>query len=338
MAVSLPRRVDRAALVGLLADGEVRSGASLARALETNRREVGEAIGRLRDQGVDIAAVPRRGYRLANPVELLSQERIRAALGGEGRRRLHRLEVLFEVDSTNTRLLHSPRPPWGQADACLAELQHAGRGRHGRRWISPFGAAIALSIGWGFRDSGFPSPALSLASAVAVSRALKRVGAQGIRLKWPNDIWFDDRKVGGILLELTAVEGAAAHVVIGVGLNLKLSAAERYEIEASGARVAALADAGVAAVSRNALSAALLEALFGMLAEFERDGFGPFRAEWEALDALAARPARILSAGDGAILGLSRGVDKEGALLLEVGDGRLQRFVSGEVSLRGVEA
>ena len=127
------------------------------------------------------------------------------------------------MDSTNTRLLGLPPPPAGCADVCLSELQHSGRGRRGRRWIATFGDSIALSLAWTFGDAARASPALSLATGVAISRALAKAGARGIGLKWPNDIWFDDRKLGGVLIELRADAGGPAHVVIGVGLNASLS-------------------------------------------------------------------------------------------------------------------
>ncbi len=101
----------------------------------------------------------------------------------------------------------------------MSELQHSGRGRHGRRWIASFGDSIALSLAWTFGDAARASPALSLATGVAISRALARAGARGIGLKWPNDVWFDDRKLGGVLIELRVDAGGPAHVVIGVGLN-----------------------------------------------------------------------------------------------------------------------
>jgi hypothetical protein len=117
------------------------------------------------------------------------------------------LEIVFEVDSTNSRLLAASPPPYGAAHVCICELQSAGRGRRGRRWIAPFGASVAMSLAWAFRDAARDLPALSLAVGVAVARALARVGAQGVRLKWPNDLWFEDRKIGGVLIDLRAEAG-----------------------------------------------------------------------------------------------------------------------------------
>lgn len=340
MAVSFPDRIDPRALLRLLADGDPRSGLHLAGALGTNRSDVVRLVQRLRAAGIDILARGGRGYQLPAPVELLDAGRIGGAMREEMRRAIHCLEVLFDVDSTNTRLLGLPPPPAGCANVCSSELQHAGRGRRGRPWVSPFGGSLALSLGWSFAGAAAVNPTLSLAVGVAISRALQRLGAKHVRLKWPNDIWLGDRKIGGVLVELRAEAGGPAHVVIGIGLNVSLSAEQRRIIEAgdvrnAGVRIAAVSDACPEKVSRNVLAATLLEELLSMLSEFERSGFAVFREEWLALDALAGREARVL-AGDGPVEGTARGVDRDGALLLEVA-GRLERHVSGEVSLRLIE-
>lgn len=318
-------------LLRLLADGEVHSGESLAAELRQTRAAVWKGVERLRAIGIEIEALARRGYRLARPVELLDIGRIGAELAEDRKPHLHNLEVLFEVGSTNTRLLSSAPPP-STADVCIAELQHAGRGRLGRRWIGAFGGGVAMSLGWTCSDVVRTLPALSLGVGVAVSRGLTRAGAAGIRLKWPNDIWFEDRKLGGVLIELRAEAGGPAHVVIGVGINVSLSAQVRREIETGGAAAAAVADACTEPVSRNQVVGAILDELLSMLLQYERFGFAAFRDAWAALDGLNGRAAQVI-VGDRAISGIARGVDAEGALLLETGD-RMQRFVSGEASLR----
>jgi BirA family biotin operon repressor/biotin-[acetyl-CoA-carboxylase] ligase len=314
-----------------LADGRLHSGESLAAQLGVTRTAVWKGVERLRNQGIEVHAVARRGYRLAQPVELLDTKRIRAALEPGRLRYLRDIELLFDVDSTNTRLLSAPPPPRGRADACLAELQRAGRGRRGRRWVAPFGASIALSLGWYFGDTVRDLPALSLAVGVAVARALARAGASGITLKWPNDVWFKDRKLAGVLIELKAEASGPAHVVIGVGLNTQLPAAARRQIEATGVCVAAAADACAEPPSRNLLAGVILDELLSMLVQFEREGFAPFCAAWSKLDALNGRQARVVL-GEQEFCGIAKGVDAHGALLLSVG-GRMRSFVSGEASL-----
>jgi BirA family biotin operon repressor/biotin-[acetyl-CoA-carboxylase] ligase len=332
MAVSISSRLDQPVLLVLLADGHLHSGEWLAKELGVSRAAVWKGVERLRALGVEVQALPRRGYRLPDPVEMLDRRRIDAELDPLRQAQVRAFELLFEVDSTNTRLLAAPPPPPGIADICLSELQYAGRGRRGRSWIAPFGAGIALSVAWTFTDGARTLPALSLAVGVAVWRALARAGARGVTLKWPNDIWFQDRKLGGVLIELRAEASGPAHVVIGIGINVALPAAARREIEAGGARVAAVADACPAVPSRNLVAGAILDELLSMLGQFEREGFAAFRDAWMALDALSGRPARVLLA-ETAISGVACGVDPEGALLLNTGDG-VQRFVSGEASLR----
>ena len=335
MAVPLAHGIDlRRPLLALLATGEPHTASSLVRALDAAESEIAAGIEQLRALGIDVTDSP-RGFRLeeGRHLELLDADVIRAALGAEVADRLQRLEVLFETDSTNTRLFGQPGPPAGFADAALAELQTAGRGRQGRRWISPFGASLALSLGWTFRDAERVDSTLSLAVGVAVYRALGGLGARGIRLKWPNDIWFEDRKLGGVLVE-TRIGGGTAHVVVGVGLNLHLSDESRRQIGllVSPPGLAALDATCPSPPSRNALAAALLTELLRMLPLFERSGFAAFRDEWRSLDALRGRPARVLLAQE-AVEGIARGVDEDGGLLLEHG-GNVDKFIAGEASLR----
>ena len=333
MAVPLPRGLDlRRPLLALLATDEPRSSSWLARALDAAESEIAAGIEHLRALGIDVAAAP-QGFRLkeGHRLELLDADAIRAALRDAAR--LHRLEVLFEVDSTNTRLLERPGPPSGFADAALAEVQNAGRGRQGRRWISPFGASLALSLGWTFSDDERVDSTLSLAVGVAVCRALGGLGARGMRLKWPNDVWFEDRKLGGVLVE-TRMGGGTAQAVVGIGLNLHLSAESRRQIGTlpGTPELAALDTACPSPLSRNALAAALLTELLSMLPLFERHGFAAFRDEWRSLDALRGRPARVQLA-EGAVEGIACGVDEDGGLLLEHG-GNVEKFIAGEASLR----
>jgi BirA family transcriptional regulator, biotin operon repressor / biotin---[acetyl-CoA-carboxylase] ligase len=319
-------------LLQLLADGEVHSGESLAAELRQTRAAVWKGVERLRALGIEVHALARRGYRLTRPIELLDNARIRAELADDRKPHLHSLELLFEVGSTNTRLLASAPPPPGTADVCIAELQHAGRGRLGRRWIAGFGGGVAMSLGWTCSDVVRTLPALSLGVGVAVSRGLTRAGARRVKLKWPNDIWFEDRKLGGVLIELRAEAGGPAHVVIGVGVNVSLPAETRREIEASGTAAAAVTDACKEPASRNRVAGAILDELLSMLVQYERFGFAAFRDAWTALDGLYGRAAQVV-VGESAVSGIARGVDADGALLLETKE-RMQRFVSGEASLR----
>lgn len=326
----------RADLVRLLADGRSHSGEALAAELGVSRAAVSKQVRSLRSWGLEPDSVPRRGHRLAQPLDLLSAEAIRARLAPATLARLRRLDVHDEIDSTNSRLLAIDDLPAGRFDACLAEFQSAGRGRRGREWLAPFASGLCLSYSWLFREPPAELASLSLGVGVAALRALRACGADGVNLKWPNDLLAGDRKLGGILCELRAEAAGPAYVVVGLGLNVALPAAARSRIAAAslaagGLEPAALADCGPAP-SRSRLAAALLDALTAMVEEFEVHGFAPFHAEWSRADALAGRAVRVL-AQRAERAGVARGIAPDGALLVEI-DGRAERVTSGEVSLR----
>ena len=320
-------------LIGLLADGEFHSGERLAESLQVSRTAVWKHLKAFSDLGLELHKVPKRGYRLAQPIDLLDAATLKRRLSADSRRQVRSLEVLLQADSTNSRLLAVHDLPPGKADVCLAEHQSAGRGRRGREWLAPFGGAICLSLGWVFPEPPRQLSALSLVVGVVVMRALGRFGARDIRLKWPNDVLFANRKLGGILCELRAEAAGPAYVVIGIGLNVRLGAALRHAIAATGVQPADLSEAlAPASVERAAVVAALIDELVVALGQFQRDGLLPFVQAWRDADALHGAETRV-SLGDKQHRGIARGIDAEGALMLETPTGVL-RFISGEVSVR----
>ena len=165
-------RVAPEALLRELADGELHSGAELARGFGVTRAGIWKAMQKLARWGLDVSAVPGVGYRLARPIDLLDARALRNMLAPRTARGLARLEVFTELDSTNRRLLASAPPPPGELVACLAEYQTAGRGRRGRRWLAPLGAGLCLSAGWQFSGAPRDLSAFTLAVGVATRRAL----------------------------------------------------------------------------------------------------------------------------------------------------------------------
>lgn len=323
----------RAALIRLLADGRLHSGEDLAASLSVSRAAVWKRLRQLGEWGIELEARPGAGYRLAAPLDLLDDSRILALLPRDSVGRLRSLELHEELASTSDRLLASGEPPPGRYDACLAEFQTAGRGRRGRRWTAPFGSGLCLSVSWSYRESPATLGALSLASGVAVLRALRRLGFEALSLKWPNDIVHAGAKLGGILIDLRGEAAGPALVVVGVGLNVRLPETAKTALRAEGVDAIDLASLG-AAPSRNVAAAALIGELVHSLEEFGARGMAAFADEWEAADALVGQAVRVLQAGE-AVDGTARGVDTDGALVLDVG-GALRRVVSGEVSVRPV--
>ncbi|MCC7464209.1 MAG: biotin--[acetyl-CoA-carboxylase] ligase [Gammaproteobacteria bacterium] len=318
----------------LLADGGFHSGAALAARLGLTRSAVWKAVGQLRGQGLEVQAVRNRGYRLATACVPLDAGRVRAALGREAAARVRRGEVVWQLGSTNSELLVRAPPQPGQCDFLLAEYQSAGRGRHARRWVAPPGGALCLSVSWSFAALPPGAGALSLAAGVAVLEALATLGELPIGLKWPNDLLAQGRKLGGMLLELRSEGGGPALLVFGIGLNVALGQRSRALIAELGVPPADLAELGVVSCDRNALAAALIDALVVAFLRFEREGFRAFFERWQRADLLRGAIVRISGRGDGAeTVGRAAGVDEDGALLLDTPSG-LKRFISGEVSVR----
>ena len=323
----------RERLIHVLADGEFHSGARLAARFGVSRTAVWKILHGISALGLEVHSVPKRGYRLSQPVESLSRSRIEKNLSADTRARVRKLEVLAEVESTNSRLFAVTDLPMDRADVCIAEFQSAGRGRRGRSWTAPYGSGVCLSLSWQFPETPRQIGALSLATGVGVLRALREQGVGVIGLKWPNDILSGGRKLGGILIELRAETAGPAYVVLGIGLNFRLSVQARRAIQASGATAVDLAEIGaLSTTGRNMLAAAIINRLVEVLTEFQQQGFRPFMNEWRDADALSGEAIRVL-VGEQTQRGIARGIDADGALMLETPTG-LMRFVSGEISVR----
>ncbi len=323
----------RIELLRLLADGALHSGEDLAAALAISRAAVWKRLRQLEAYGIALEATPGRGYRLESPIDLLDSAALRAGLPQGVSELLRNLEVHESLESTSDRLLAAGDLPPGRFDACLAEFQTAGRGRRGRRWVAPFASGLCLSVNWQYRDAPATLGALSLAAGVAALRALRRLGFAQSALKWPNDIVHRGGKLGGILIDLRGEAAGHAYVVVGLGINVRLPRAAREHLSAEGMDALDLATLG-APPARNDLAAVLITELTRALAEFGARGMSAFAAEWEGADVLSGHPVRVLHGGQ-FLDGLARGVDADGALLLETDAGR-RRILSGEVSVRPV--
>ncbi len=320
-------------LLQLLADGRFHSGERLGEALGVGRGAVWKALHSLSDLGIEVHALQGKGYRLAQPLELLEEGAIRDALPVEVRALLSRLEIHPEIDSTNRYLVTRAAEGARSGYACLAERQSAGRGRRGRRWVSPFGANLYLSLLWRFERDPASLGTLSLAAGVAVARALERLGVARLGLKWPNDVVVEGRKLGGLLLELAGEAAGPSRVVVGVGINVRMPDAAARQIDQPWADLQG--ELGTGTPSRNRIAALVLAELLPAMAAFARSGFAPFRSDWARWDVVTGRTV-TLHLPDRELPGRALAVDATGALVLEDDSGVRQAYSSGEVSLRRV--
>ena len=196
--------------------------------------------------------------------------------------------------------------------------------------MSPFGRNLYVSLVWEFARGASALEGLSLATGVAVARALADCGLPAVQLKWPNDVLFSGAKLGGILLEMTGDAAGVCQVVIGIGINVSMPGNSARDIDQSWTDLASIN--GGASPGRNRVLAALLSELLPMVAKYERSGFRAWREEWMALDAYANTPV-VLVSGDRRKAGTARGVDDRGALQLETTLGS-ESIYGGELSLR----
>jgi len=311
-------------LIGILSDGEFHSGEQLGERLGMSRAAINKHIQTLRDWGVDVFTVPGKGYSLPEPIKLLDENAIRSQLN-EGK-----VTVLPVIDSTNQYLLDRI-PELQSGDSCVAEYQQAGRGRRGRKWFSPFGANLYLSMFWRLEQGPAAAMGLSLVIGIVMAEVLQSLGADHVRVKWPNDLYLHDRKLAGILVELTGKTGDAAQIVIGAGINMVMRNVQADVVNQAWIN---LQEAGIS-IDRNDLAIRLIKALRSSLTQFEQEGLLPFLSRWEKLDNFIHRPVKLII-GDKEIYGTSRGIDAQGALLLEQ-DGIVKPWVGGEISLRSAE-
>ena len=311
-------------LISLLSNGEFHSGEQLGEMLGMSRAAINKHIQTLRDWGIDVFTVPGKGYSLPEPIQLLDPAFICRAIGEDS------VTVLPVIDSTNQYLMDR-LATLRSGDACIAEYQQAGRGRRGRKWFSPFGANLYLSMYWRLEQGPAAAIGLSLVIGIVMAEVLQSLGAENVRVKWPNDLYLNDRKLAGILVELTGKTGDAAQIVIGAGINLAM---RRIEEDIVNQGWINLQEAGIK-IDRNTLAVRLIRELRSALTLFEQEGLTPYLSRWERLDNFIHRPVKLII-GDKEIFGISRGIGPQGALLLEQ-EGEIKPWVGGEISLRSAE-
>ncbi|NYT71409.1 biotin--[acetyl-CoA-carboxylase] ligase [Halomonas sp. QX-2] len=323
-------------LMRLLSDGEVHSGEQLGETLGISRAAVWKQLKKLEALGVEVVAVKGRGYQLAQRLEPLEGAKIVERLPAQARHHLARLFVEDQLPSSNEYLRQRFEQGAGHGEVCLVELQTAGRGRRGRVWSTPWGQSLMLSLGWRFESGIAVLEGLSLAVGVVVAQVLEQHDVVP-KLKWPNDILLSEQgdgpgdelgKLAGILIEVTGDAAGPCEVVIGMGMNLWLPAAQRAAIDQP---VAALFER-LPDISRNQLASDVVSGLLAMLADFEQHGFAAWRDAWNQRHAYAGLPIRVIQ-GQQTSDAIAGEVDESGNLWVAE-NGHSRRLAGGEISVR----
>ena len=304
------------------------SGEELARRLGCSRAAVWKQISVLRGLGYRIEARRAQGYALARAPDRLGPAELEPHLTGHW----HDVRWLAETDSTQRVARELARAGAAEGTVVIAEAQTAGRGRLGRTWHSPRGVNLYCSIV--LRPALLPAavPQVALVAGVAVAAALAETPGVAPRIKWPNDVLIDGRKVAGVLTEMEAEVERVHHVILGIGVNLNASrSAFPPELRE---RVTSVLLATGRRVDRAAFTARLLAALEARYGRFLEGGFGVVRSECESYSCLTGTEVRVASP-EGEVAGRVAGLDADGALRLTRPDGTSTRIVAGEVTLRG---
>lgn len=315
-------------LLALLSADRFSAGPWLADELGITRSAIARHVKELVELGVDIYSVKGKGHKLAKAVELIDEAHLLELVSSQlpDAAQLHLFPV---IDSTNQFWLERRAEGAVSGSGCFAECQTAGRGRRGRQWQSPLGAALYFSMWWQSESNLSELMGLSVAVGLAMTRWLNQLGVEA-QVKWPNDIYVEGKKIAGILVELEAGADGCGRAIIGIGLNVALPNTATAAIDQAWTQ---LKDHLPAPISRTKLAASLYKEVLACLQQFESEGLAPCIQDWPSYDYFIDQPIRLLM-GQHQIEGLCRGVDGHGALVVETDEGTKSYF-GGEISVRG---
>lgn len=310
----------------LLSDGDFHSGQAIAEHLDVSRAYIWKLVQQLQEMGLAIESVTRKGYRLQQTLQLIDAEVLNEKLSN-----LH-CELLLTTDSTNQQLKHEN---FVANKVVIAEYQSAGRGRRGRQWLSPLASNLYWSYGWQTSLPVQQLGGLSLVVGLAIVDGLEQLGFTDIDLKWPNDIRYQGKKLGGILVELSGDAAGGLQVIIGVGLNVHMTVDTGKNIDQAWISLEQIGKSQAVnpkTVNRTQVLVHCLQSLQTHLQKFSTQGFAGFADKWKQYDESFGQLVEIHQA-DEILNGIGAGVDHSGAFLLKKND-QLLPIYAGEVSLR----
>lgn len=327
-----PRRftisVMRELILSILQKEKHISGEVLGKRLNISRAAVWKHINELRHLGYQIESSPKTGYSFVKNTTLLLPEEISRGLRSSVMGKY--IKYYREVSSTQDIAASMANQGAPEGTIIVAEMQHEGRGRMGRRWVSPFKEGIYLSLI--LRPKLLPSQLIQipLIAGLALLKAIIHTLPLRPSIKWPNDILIGSKKVAGILTEMSSEIDGVNYIILGVGINVNTPVAVLSE-QTMGIGTSLIGEYG-----KYTQRAGLLQAFLG---EFEliyrkylSSGFGPLRKEWQAFDIVLGRRVRVNN-GNRPIEGKAMGIDDDGFLLVKTDDNHISRIINGDVSI-----
>ncbi|MGC1181695.1 biotin--[acetyl-CoA-carboxylase] ligase [Legionella sp.] len=318
-------------LLTILEDGFCHSGSALGQALGITRSAIWKQINQLIDFGIPIKRIPQQGYQLSSTFILLHKSRITEQLLAKNLSMPFNVHLFTSIDSTNRFLKDLPIS--NQLDICCAEIQTHGRGRFGRQWYSPFGENIYCSSRWHINDDLAKLSGLSLVTSLAILATLKEFNlSTNIKIKWPNDIYWTDKKLCGSLIEMLAESNSNAQVIIGIGINVNTDTINHPLPEKPWC---SLYEITKQYFDRNLLIAGLISNLERYFSKFLKNDLNAFMDEWNEVDYLAGKYIQVTHAST-TLVGKARGINHWGQLILEDESGVNHFLSSGDTSLQKI--
>lgn len=333
----------------LLSDGHYHGGTCVGAHLNISRAAVWKALKKLEQYGISLESTKGKGYLLKSPLILLSKEKIQSLLNllekdSELRnqkraeidpvvKKALQIEIFEKIDSTNDYLKENLKNSNSKKiRVCLAETQSQGKGRLGRSWYSPFGQNIYLSTLYPFEKDVSELTGLSLVVALSICDAICLMlpsYRKDLFVKWPNDVYINDSKLAGTLIEIQAESNGFCRAIIGIGINVNMTKASKSDINQNWS---SLKQVTREYLDRNKLCAHLIMCLMNYLRRFSCDGLSCFLDEWKERDVLLGRMV-ALSSGGREHKGMCVGINAQGHLLLESSDGPVRAYSSGDTTL-----
>ena len=318
-------------IIDVLADGKFHSGEILANQFKVSRVSIWNAISEAEQFGIEIHSVRGKGYKLTHAVELLDESSIKRAIGEQAN--FFNIEVMDITTSTNSVMMQRASEGLPHASCIATNIQTAGKGRRGRKWVSELGENLTFSFLWRFNQGAAMLSGLSLVVGIALIRTFKQLGINQALLKWPNDVLiFHEKaykKLAGILIELQGDMDGQSLAVIGIGINLNISKKQIKKIDQPAIDLQTITQESM---NPNNLIALTIKELARVLSEFELNGFSSLKEEWVTSHAFHEKVIS-LTKGDGQnVIGKVIDISDEGSLILQTNQGQ-QNFSSGEVVL-----
>ncbi|MFO7154353.1 MAG: biotin--[acetyl-CoA-carboxylase] ligase [Caldicoprobacter oshimai] len=323
----------RDAVLSMLLDnlGNFVSGEDISRQLGITRAAVWKYIRLLQSEGYLIESSTKKGYCLRQVPDILDEVLLTRGLNTSilGRN----VEIHSSIGSTNARAKELALSGAREGTVVIADEQVQGRGRLGRSWVSPPGKGIWMSVILRPRLSSQQVPRITIMTAVAVANALKRSAQIDVGIKWPNDVVCGGKKLCGILTEVHAEPEVIHYAVVGIGLNVNLSFEDLPE-DIRDIATSLRIEKGKEFNRADIIKSILQEMEKGYLQGLRDDGFAGLLKEYERRSVILGKRIRVIGV-DGQFSGYAQGFGLDGSLMLRLDDGRVERILAGDVSLRG---